>query len=127
MDGVHKIFPETYANLTDFDWNDVLQKVGKTLVVTTSDERVTKEALKIARRPPVVLNVVHGMFVVFEGNIQVWKINANKIRVAAQLLRNRLFLLHHYWFRRTLIHIQLTRIPVHLSEVHNNVNNAELL
>ena len=50
---------------------NLCQKVGKTLVVTTSDERVTKEALKIARRPPVVLNVVHGMFVVYEGNIQV--------------------------------------------------------
>ena len=47
------------------------QKVGKTLVVTTSDERTIKDALKITRRPPVVLNVVHGMFVVYEGNIQV--------------------------------------------------------
>ena len=50
---------------------NLCQKVGKTLVVTTSDDRVTKEALKITRRPPVVLNVVHGMFVVYEGNIQV--------------------------------------------------------
>ena len=47
------------------------EKVGKTLIVTTSDERTIKEALKINRRPPVVLNVVHGMFVVYEGNIQV--------------------------------------------------------
>ena len=47
------------------------EKVGKTLIVTTSDERTITEALKINRRPPLVLNVVHGMFVVYEGNIQV--------------------------------------------------------
>ena len=50
---------------------NLCEKVGKTLIATTSDERTIKEALKINRRPPVVLNVVHGMFVVYEGNIQV--------------------------------------------------------
>ena len=50
---------------------NLCQKVGKTLVVTTSDEQTIKDALKITRRPPVVVNVVHGMFVVYEGNIQV--------------------------------------------------------
>ena len=50
---------------------NLCQKVGKTLVVTTNDERTTKDALKLTRRPPVILNVVHGMFVVYEGNIQV--------------------------------------------------------
>ena len=66
-----KITTSKYINRRFSRVPNLCQKVGKTLVVTTNDERIIKGALKITRRPPLVVNVVHGAFVVYEGNIQV--------------------------------------------------------
>lgn len=48
---------------------DLCGKVGRTLVTATDDPKVI-QSLELSKRPPLLLHIVHGLYIVFEGNLQ---------------------------------------------------------